>query len=163
VHRGLAELEQARRSRMDMGQIAAMAEHISITERVAAEAEIDSVKMKKLEFFQRQLDARDPQVFRAVVLDVKNYGLLVELPDVLITGLVHVSSLTDDFYVFNAAQRRFIGRQSRRRFSVGDQLRVFVARVDVFKRQVDFAVAEEAAPKGPRDGQTRPRRPARRR
>jgi ribonuclease R len=163
VHRGLVELEQARRSRMDMGQMAAMAEHISITERVAAEAEIDSVKMKKLEFFQRQLDARDPQVFRAVILDVKNYGLLVELPDVLITGLVHVSSLTDDFYVFNAGQRRFVGRQSRRRFSVGDQLRVFVARVDAFKRQVDFAIAEEEAPKRQRHGRTRPRRPARRR
>jgi ribonuclease R len=163
VHRGLAELEQARRSRMDMGQVAAIAEHISITERVAAEAEIDSVKMKKLEFFQRQLDARDPQLFRAVVLDVKNYGLLVELPDVLITGLVHVSSLTDDFYVFNAGQRRFIGRQSRRRFSVGDQLRVYVARVDVFKRQVDFAIADDAAPKRQRDGQSRSRRPPRRR
>jgi ribonuclease R len=163
VHRGLGELEQARRSRMDMGQIAAIAEHISITERVAAEAEIDSVKMKKLEFFQRQLDARDPQVFRAVVLDVKNYGLLVELPDVLISGLVHVSSLTDDFYIFNAAQRRFIGRQSRRRFSVGDQLRVFVARVDVFKRQVDFAIADEGAPKRQRNGHPRSQRTARRR
>ena len=50
--------------------------------------------MKKLEFFQRQLDAKDPQIFRATVLDVRNYGLLVELPDVLLTGLVHVSSLT---------------------------------------------------------------------
>jgi ribonuclease R len=158
VHRGLAELEQSRRSRTDMGQIAATAEHISITERVAAEAEIDSVKMKKLEFFQRQLDARDPQVFRAVVLDVKNYGLLVELPDVLITGLVHVSSLTDDFYIFNAAQRRLIGRQSRRRLSVGDQLRVFVARVDVFKRQVDFAIVDEAPSKQARSGRTQPRR-----
>src|SRR5207237_10764825 len=59
VHRALAELEQNRRARVDMGWIAATAEHISITERVAAEAEIDSVKMKKLEFFQRQLDARD--------------------------------------------------------------------------------------------------------
>jgi ribonuclease R len=156
VHRGLAELEQSRRSRTDMGQIAAIAEHISITERVAAEAEIDSVKMKKLEFFQRQLEARDPQVFRAAVIDVKNYGLLVELPDVLLTGLVHVSSLTDDFYIFDAAQRRFIGRQSRRRFSVGDQLKVFVARVDVFKRQVDFAIADEALPKRTGSGQTRP-------
>ena len=163
VHRGLGELDQARRSRMDMGQIAGIAEHISITERVAAEAEIDSVKMKKLEFFQRQLEARDPQVFRAVILDIKNYGLLVELPDVLITGLVHVSSLTDDFYVFNAGQRRFIGRQSRRRFSVGDQLRVYVARVDVFKRQVDFAIADEAAPKRQGNSQTRRRRPTRRR
>ena len=147
VHRALAEMEQSRRARADMGSMVSIAEHISITERVAAEAEIDSVKMKKLEFFQRQLDARDPQVFRAAVIDVRNYGLLVELPDVLLSGLVHVSSLTDDFYVFNAAQRTFVGRQSRRRFSVGDQLRVFVARVDVFKRQVDFAIANEAAPK----------------
>jgi ribonuclease R len=147
VHRALGERDQARRSRADVGQIAAAAEHISITERVAAEAEMDAVKMKKLEFFQRQLDARDPQVFRATVIDVRNYGLLLELPDVLLTGLIHVSSLTDDFYVFHPTQRRFIGRQSRRRFSVGDQLRVFVARVDIFKRQVDFAIANDAAPK----------------
>lgn len=132
---------------LDLGQIASAAEHLSITERVAADAEMDSVKMKKLEFFQRQLDARDPQVFRATVIDVRNYGLLLELPDVLLTGLVHVSSLTDDFYVFHPTQRRFIGRQSRRRFSVGDQLRVFVARVDIFKRQVDFAIANGSAPK----------------
>ena len=158
VHRGLAELEESRRSRTDMGQIAAIAEHISITERVAADAEMDSVKMKKLEFFQRQLEARDPQVFRAAVIDVKNYGLLVELPDVLLTGLVHVSSLTDDFYIFNAAQRRLIGRQSRRRLSVGDQLRVFVARVDVFKRQVDFAIVDETPSKQARSGRTQPRR-----
>jgi ribonuclease R len=143
VHRGLAELEQNRRSRTDMGSIATVAEHISETERIAAEAEMDGVKMKKLEFFQRQLDARDPQVFRATVLEVKNFGLVVELPDVLLTGLVHVSSLTDDFYAFDAAQRRLVGRQSRRRFSVGDPLQVYVARVDVFKRQVDFAIAEE--------------------
>jgi ribonuclease R len=143
VHRGLAELEQARRSRTDMGSVAAIAEYISDTERVAAEAEMDGVKMKKLEFFQRQLETRDPQIFRATVLEVKNFGLLVELPDVLLTGLVHVSSLTDDFYAFDAGQRRLIGRQSRRRFSVGDQLRVYVARVDVFKRQVDFAIADE--------------------
>ena len=147
VHRALAERDQARRSRTDVGQIVSAAEHISITERVAADAEMDAVKMKKLEFFQRQLDARDPQVFRATVIDVRNYGLLLELPDVLLTGLVHVSSLTDDFYVFQPSQRQFVGRQSRRRFSVGDQLRVFVARVDSFKGQVDFAIVNEVRPK----------------
>ncbi len=152
VHRGLAERDQSRRPRSDMGSVAAIAEHISETERIAAEAEMDGVKMKKLEFFQRQLDARDPQVFRATILEVKNFGLLVELPDVLLTGLVHVSSLTDDFYAFDAAQRRLIGRQSRRRFSVGDQLRVYVARVDVFKRQVDFAIAEDGPAKSKPSG-----------
>jgi len=163
VHRALADLDQARRARTDMGQVVSIAEHLSITERVAAEAEMDSVKMKKLEFFQRQLDARDPQVFRATVIDVRNYGLLLELPDVLLTGLIHVSSLTDDFYVFHPAQRRFIGRQSRRRFSVGDQLRVFVARVDIFKRQVDFAIANGTAAKSERGGRNNRPAPARRR
>ena len=144
VHRSLAERDQTRKSRTDVGQLSSIAEHISATERVAAEAESDSVKMKKLEFFQRQLEAKDPQIFRASVLDIKNFGLVVELPDVLLTGLVHISSLTDDFYIYSAPQRKLIGRQSRRRFSVGDELRVYVARVDVFKRQVDFAIAEEA-------------------
>jgi ribonuclease R len=154
VHRGLANLESrsrgagrtdaaARRPYQDVASVTATAEHISNTERVAADAEIDGVKMKKLEFFQAQLDARNPQVFRATVLEVKNFGLLVELPEVLMTGMIHVSSLTDDFYAFDPRQRRLIGRQSRRRFSVGDALRVYVARVDVFKRQVDFAIADE--------------------
>ena len=156
------ERDQSRRTRTDMGQIAATAEHISDTERVAADAEMDGVKMKKLEFFQRQLDARDPQVFQATVLEVKNFGLLVELPDVLLTGLVHVSSLTDDFYAFDPAQRRLIGRQSRRRYSVGDQLCVFVARVDVFKRQVDFAIVDERPAKA-RQGGRNDRRPDRKR
>lgn len=151
VHRALSQAK-GRRSRdaepnMDMGQLTSAADHISITEQVAAEAEMEAVKIKKLEFFQRQLDARDPQLFEAIVIEVRNYGLLLELPDVLLTGLVHVSSLTDDFYVFSPAQRQLVGRQSRRRFSVGDRLTVFVARVDTFKRQVDFAIADKLAPK----------------
>ena len=125
----------------DMGEIASIAEHISATERNAADAEIDAAQMKKLEFFQRQLDERNPQIFRAAIVDVRNYGLMVELPDALITGLVHVSSLTDDFYLFEPARRQLIGRRSRKRYSVGDELSVFVSRVDVFKRQVDFAIA----------------------
>src|SRR6184192_3642745 len=142
VHRALGRDTAARRhDQLGMAEIASIAEHISTTERNAADAEIDAVQMKKLEFFQRQLDERNPQIFRAAVVDVRNYGLMVELPDALITGLVHVSSLTDDFYLFEPARRQLIGRRSRKRFSVGDQLSVFVARVDIFKRQVDFAIA----------------------
>jgi ribonuclease R len=125
----------------DVAEITSIAEHLSITERTAADAEIDAAQMKKLEFFQRQLDQRNPQIFRASIVDVRNYGLMVELPDALITGLIHVSSLTDDFYLFEPARRQLIGRRSRKRFSVGDEVSVFVARVDTFKRQVDFAMA----------------------
>jgi ribonuclease R len=125
----------------DMAEIASIAEHISATERTAADAENDAIQRKKLEFFQRQLDTRNPQIFRAAIIDVRNYGLMVELPDALVTGLVHVSSLTDDFYLFDPGRRQLIGRRSRKRFSVGDELSVFVVRVDAFKRQVDFAIA----------------------
>src|SRR5262249_37159569 len=136
-----------RRSRGDtpyppnMAEIASISEHISTTERNAADAEIDATQMKKLEFFQQQLAGRKPQIFSATVVDVRNFGLMVELPDALLTGLVHVSSLTDDFYVFEPARRQLVGRRSRKRFSVGDEISVFVARVDAFKRQVDFAIA----------------------
>ena len=142
VHRSLGRDTALRRPyQTDSREIASIAEHLSMTERTAADAEIDAAQMKKLEFFQRQLDERNPQIFRASIVDVRNYGLMVELPDALITGLIHVSSLTDDFYVFEPARRQLIGRRSPKRFSIGDELSVYVARVDTFKRQVDFAIA----------------------
>src|SRR6476646_168464 len=142
VHRALGGDTASRRSyHMGMAEIASIAEHISTTERNAADAEMDAAQMKKLEFFQQQLAGRKPQIFSATVVDVRNYGIMVELPDALITGLIHVSTLTDDFYVFEPARRQLIGRRSRKRFSIGDKLSVFVARVDFFKRQVDFAIA----------------------
>jgi ribonuclease R len=150
VHRALGRHAGARRQHLpEMAEIASVAEHISTTERNAADAEIDAAQMKKLEFFQRQLAGRKPQMFSATVVDVRNYGLMVELPDALLTGLIHVSSLTNDFYLFEPARRQLIGRRTRKRFTIGDKLSVFVARVDLFKRQVDFAIAPAAEkPKG---------------
>jgi len=150
VHRTLAERNLSSRSKIDIGQIESIAQHISDTERNAADAEIESVRLKKLQFFEEQLKQRNPQVFRAAVMDVRNFGLVVELPDALITGVVHVSTLGDDFYRFDAAQRRLIGRRTNRRFKVGDEIRVFVARVDTFKKQIDFAIADQLPKKQPR-------------
>jgi ribonuclease R len=147
-----AERNLPRRSKIDIGQIESIADHISDTERNAADAEIESVRLKKLQFFQQQLEERNPQVFRAAIMDVRNYGLVVELPDALVTGVVHVSTLSDDFYRFDAAQRRLIGRRTNRRYKVGDEIRVHVARVDTFKQQVDFAIADLAPKKGGRRG-----------
>jgi len=142
AHRSLESRDAGRRSQPDVAELASISEHISATERTAAEAEIESVRMKKLEFFEEQLAQRNPQVFKAIVTDVRNYGLVIELPDIVMSGLIHISSLTDDFYTFDAAQRRLVGRQSRRKYSVSDELRVFVSRVDRFKRQIDFAIAD---------------------
>jgi ribonuclease R len=150
VHRTLAERNLSRRSKIDIGTLESLADHISDTERNAADAEIESVRLKKLQFFQQQLEERNPQIFRAAIMDVRNFGLVVELPDALVTGVVHVSTLGDDFYRFDAAQRRVIGRRTNKRYKIGDEICVFVARVDTFKQQIDFAIEASAAKKGSR-------------
>src|SRR5204863_4815473 len=110
VHRELAELNSRLPPKIDIAQMESISGHISDTERNAAEAEIESVRLKKLQFFQAQLEERNPQVFRAAVMDVRNFGLVVELPDALVTGVVHISTLGEDFYRFDATQRRLVGR-----------------------------------------------------
>ena len=125
----------------DMASMAQAAEHISKTERISADAEKDSTTLKKMEFFQRQLDSRKPDAFRAIVTDVRSFGLVVDLPDVMQTGVIQVSSLGEDFFEFDAAKMQFFGRKTRERYKLGDELSVLVCRVDAYKRQVDFALA----------------------
>ena len=133
VHRALA-----RESLGPIGDLSALATHISTTERTSADAEKDSTLLKKMEFFLRQLASRKPTEFRAHVVDVRSYGLSVELPDVLVSGLIHVSALPDDFYTFDSVRLRFIGQRTGVIYKVGDTLTVIVARVDAYKRQIDF-------------------------
>ena len=123
------------------GQLEAMSEHLSLTERVAADAEREATRLKKLEFLESQI--RKPHRFAGIVSEVRNYGLLVEVPEILMTGLVHVSSLEDDFYGFDAVRRRLVGRTRKRVYQAGDHVRVRVARVDRFKQQIDFTVIGE--------------------
>ena len=133
VHRSIL-----REKPLPAGKLAEVTEHISTTERVSSDAERDSTLLKKMEFFQRQLASRKPQEFRAMVVDVRSYGLLVELPDCLITGLIHVSALPDDFYQFDPVRLNFTGRKTRKRYQIGDSIQVIVCRVDAPKRQIDF-------------------------
>jgi ribonuclease R len=111
------------------------------------------VKFKKIEFFQNQLRENRPEVFASVVVDVRSYGLLVELPDLLLTGMVHVSALADDFYTFDPVRLRFVGRRTGRIYQIGEKLPVIVSRVDVYKQQVDFHPAP--APSAGKDRRSR--------
>jgi ribonuclease R len=142
VHRSLERLLGLAKTGPDQASLASTADHISTTERTASEAEKESVRLKKLEFFQIQSANRNGQPFRAVIMDVRNYGIFVELPDFLLTGLVHVSSLDGDFFVLEPGRRRLVGRKSRRIYQVGDEVEVIVARVDMFKQQVDFRIVQ---------------------
>ena len=133
VHRSLA------RSKLEsMQSLSEIAVHISNTERTSAEAEKDSVQRKKMEFFERQLHLEDADIFDAVVIDIRPHGLVIELPEAMLTGMVHVSALPDDRYWYDAASTSFKGRRTGLKFQPGFALKVKVARVDTHKRQVDF-------------------------
>jgi ribonuclease R len=127
-----------------VGELAKIAAHVSQTERVADEAEKESVELKKMEYFHQQLVTGKLDVMEAVVCGVRNFGFFVELPDSLVQGLVHVSTLEDDFYAYDQTRERLVGRRTRRVIGIGDKLRVQVERVDVFKRQIDFRVTNPA-------------------
>jgi ribonuclease R len=141
VHRALERRLGLTKVGPDSTTLHAVSEHISTTERTAADAEKESVRLKKLEFFQIQADSKDRQKFRAVIMDARNFGLFVELPEFLLTGLVHISALEGDFFVHDAARCRLVGRRTKKTYQVGDQIEVAVARVDMFKQQVDFKPA----------------------
>jgi ribonuclease R len=153
VHRALAGGGPPAKS----GDLADAALHISRTERTSAEAEKDSVQRKKLEYFESQLRAREPDTFRATVIDVRSHGLVIELPDVLFTGMIHVSRLPDDFYSFDALHLQFRGRRGKNTFGLGSVLQVKVCRVDPFKKQVDFEPMGEAQSREVSGKRTAPR------
>jgi ribonuclease R len=133
VHRSLS------RSKLEsMQNLSEIAVHISNTERTSAEAEKDSIQRKKMEFFERQLRIENADIFDAVVIDIRPHGLVIELPEAMLTGMVHVSALPDDRYWYDAASTSFKGRRTGLKFQPGVALRVKVARVDAHKRQVDF-------------------------
>jgi ribonuclease R len=123
-------------------ELAETAEHISETERVSAAAEKESKEVKMLEFFQRQVDSQKPQDFMALVREVKPQGLLIEVPDGDTTGFLHVSLLPGGPYQYDKARGRLVSRRSKRAYQAGDELPVHPFRVDIERRQVEFAPSE---------------------
>lgn len=126
---------------LPMGKAGSLAEHLSLTEQNSTEAERESVKVKLLEFFERELKKTRRTRFSAVILEVRNHGMFVELTESMAYGLVHVSTLTDDLYRMDGSGTALVGRRKRRRYEVGQTVTVQVERVDRFKRQIDFKIA----------------------
>jgi ribonuclease R len=123
------------------------AEHISVTERNSADAERDSKDVKLFAFLQAQLKSGRPEHYPALVTDVRNFGFFVDVPGLAMSGLVPLSTVEDDFFVFQATRNHLVGRRTRRVIRLGDQVTVRVARVDAFKKQVDFRLAQAESPK----------------
>jgi len=157
VHRALFDKISAKASALKE-----IAEHISVTERNSADAERDSKDVKLFAFLKAQLESGEPVKYPALVTDVRNFGFFVDVSGLAMSGLVPLSTIEDDFYVFDDRRRNLVGRRTRRVIKLGDKLTVQVAKVDSFKKQVDFCLAEEErkpAPLRPQPTRPAPARP----
>ncbi len=105
-------------------------------ENRAQEAEADLIGLKKAELMK----ARTGEVFPGLITRVQNYGFFVELDGWFVEGLVHVSSLKDDWYEHRIRQQRLVGRKNRQQYSLGDHVEVQVKSVDYYRQQIDLIV-----------------------
>jgi ribonuclease R len=117
-----------------VNDILVLGEQCSLTERRADEATRDVVSWLKCEYLRDQVG----EVFEGVISAVTGFGLFVELKDLYVDGLVHISALPHDYYRFEPAQHRLVGERTRKVFGLGDELVVKVVRVDLENRKIDF-------------------------
>ncbi|WP_226647145.1 ribonuclease R [Microbulbifer variabilis] len=118
----------------DMPAMLQLGEQCSMTERRADDATRDVVSWLKCEYLQDHVG----EVYSGVISAVTGFGLFVELNDLFVEGLIHVTALPKDYYRFEQAHQRLIGERSGKRYHLGDSVTVQVARVDLEERKVDF-------------------------
>jgi len=116
-----------------------LGKHTSMTERRADDATREVVAWLKCEYMQDKLG----QVFTGHISAVTSFGIFVELDEVYVEGLVHITSLKNDYYNFEPAQHRLVGTRSGNVYHLGDKMTVLVARVDLNERKIDFEPVEE--------------------
>ena len=127
-----------------------LGEQCSMSERRADEATRDVVNWLKCEFMKDRVG----ETFPGVITAVTGFGLFVELQDIYVEGLVHVTALPGDYYHFDPVHHRLAGERSGRSFRLGDSVEVKVMRVDLDERKIDFELAEgkPVLPAGARRG-----------
>ncbi|XHX80275.1 MAG: ribonuclease R family protein [Stenomitos frigidus ULC029] len=113
---------------------AAQVIHLSEREKVAQEAEQDLEGLKKAELMRE----RTGEIFHGLITGVQSYGLFVEIEELLVEGLVHVSSLKDDWYEYRSRQQTLVGRKNRKQYRLGDRIEVQVKSVDYYRQQIDL-------------------------
>lgn len=118
-------------------EIPSIADHSSLQERRAMEAERDSVALKKIEYMQDKVG----EEFKGVISGITNFGFFVELYNT-VEGLVHVEDLTDDYYHIRQDIHALVGERTNRRFTLGDEVEVKVTKVNPEEREIDFILAE---------------------
>jgi ribonuclease R len=136
VHRLLDRWLRSRRAGSDETELAALGEHCSKTERRAEIAERELIKLKLLTYLSERIGLE----LEVIITGVADYGFFGQAEQLPVEGLVHISTLTDDYYYYEEASHSLTGRRTHRRYRLGDKVRAQVVRVDLQRRQLDFRV-----------------------
>ncbi len=142
VHRLLraargGKMAQVEREQLDEA-LPEIARHTSDRERRADEAERELVQWKKVRFMRDKVG----EEFDGYVTGVASFGLFIELVEHFVEGLVHISTMADDYYRFLDATHTLRGENTRKVYRLGDRVRVRVLRVDMDKRQIELGVVD---------------------
>ncbi|EKD77766.1 MAG: hypothetical protein ACD_42C00189G0003 [uncultured bacterium] len=139
VHRALKHIISKRKPSSflyNAEHMTVVGEHCSMTERRADRASRDATDWLKCDYIKNKVG----QVFDGFIADVTGFGLFVELKDIYVQGLVHVTALKNDYYQLDAVHRLLRGRSSNRVYRLGDPIRVRVANVNLDERKIDFVL-----------------------
>jgi ribonuclease R len=136
IHRLLSRWLHTGKAGSDETELVALGDHCSKMERRAETAERELIKLKLLNY----LSTRIGMEMEVIITGVADYGFFGQSEQFSVEGRVHVSTLNDDYYYFEEASHSLIGRRTKRRYRLGDKVKVSVVRVDLYRRQLDLRV-----------------------
>jgi ribonuclease R len=113
-------------------------DHISAQERKAINAERLSVKLKQIEYLQNKTGEKFP----GIISGITNFGIFIQLNENLAEGLVRLSTIENDFYIFDEKNHSLVGRDTGKRYRLGDKVYVKLVRTDKERRMIDFEITE---------------------
>jgi ribonuclease R len=117
-------------------KITGWAKHCCATEKRAQEAEREIIKLKLLRHMEEHAD----KIMEGIITGIQEYGLFVQIDEFQLDGLVHIRTLTDDFYELDKKNLRLIGSRKGKVYSFGDVVNVKITKIDLLKREVDFTI-----------------------
>ena len=145
VHRLLTKYQDGARS-ANQQKYEELCEHCSDMEQVAQQAERDSIKYKMVEFMADKIGNE----YDAHISGIQSYGIYCEIDENHCEGMVPMRDLDDDYYDFDERNYCLVGRRHHNKYQLGDPIRIKVAKANIEKRQLDFALAEEEGKKAKR-------------
>ena len=120
-------------------KITGWAKHCCATEKRAQEAEREIIKLKLLRHMEEHAD----KIMEGIITGIQEYGLFVQIDEFQLDGLVHIRTLTDDFYELDKKKLSLIGSRNGKVYSFGDVVNVKITKIDLLKREVDFVIVQE--------------------